>query len=574
MSLGLSMIVKDEVEELQRILKDLDPYIDRAYVTVTSEARLKEFEAIDNDKLEISTYKWIDNFASARNFNKTRIKTDYYIWLDSDDSVINPELLPRVVQAMEQQNLDCVFVPYEYMFNEQGECIAWHVRERVVRTSHPFKWEGAIHETLISTGMPNTSKEEDLVIRHNKKVEDIAGSAERNHKILLKEYNKLKDKRDPRVIHYLGISYFMQRDYKKAIETLLEYIQVSGWDEEIYRSWNKIAEAHILLGNLAKANAAVNAAIDLLPDYPEAYYVKVQIAHLQKKPKSVLEWLKVAVTKKQPPTTQVLDPSMKARALLLGVFAYTEEGDPKEAFVTLQDVLEISPNNKEARDIYPIVEYSYLEAKALESIEWLSQFYSEHQGDVVKLLQSLPSNLFSDPRLNAIRQKFIPSVTWPYKSVVIFCGPSNEVWGADTLGNGMGGSEEAIVYLSRELAKLGWQVTVYNERDEEYVDDIGHDDDPLEWWCSVTYKPWTLFNYNDRFDVFVAWRAPEHVATVKARKVLVDLHDAVPEKRVMAVSDLVDKFMTKSNYHRKLYKNVKNAKFAVISNGIKGDQFK
>lgn len=554
------MIVKDEVEELQRILNELDPYIDKAYITVTSEDRLDEFEAIDNDKLEISTYKWNDNFASARNFNRTRIKTDYYIWLDSDDSVINPELLPQIVQSMESEGLDCIYIPYEYMFNEQGECVAWHVRERIIRTSHPFKWEGAIHETLISNGLPVVGNNEELAIRHNKTIESIPLSAERNHKILLREYNK-KEK-DPRIIHYLGVSYFMQRDYQKAIETLIEYIQVSGWDEEKYRSWNKIAEAHILLGNLSKANAAVNAAIDLLPDYPEAYFVKVQIAHLQKNSKAVLEWLKVAVTKKQPPTTQVLDPSMKARALLLGVFAYMEEGNPKQAFLTLQDILELSPNNKEALRIYKAVEYSYLEGKALENIEWLSKFFSEFEGDVTKLLQSLPQSLFSDPRLNVIRQKFIPSVTWPHKSVAIFCGNGADVWGADTLDKGMGGSEEAVVYLSRELAKLGWKVTVYNERDEEYIDG------------DVTYKPWTLFNYNDKFDVFVAWRAPEHVMNVKARKILVDLHDALPAKRVESVSDVVTKFMVKSNYHRKLFKKVPNAKFAVISNGIVEEQFK
>ncbi|PWR44062.1 hypothetical protein DK292_15710, partial [Listeria monocytogenes] len=84
-----------------------------------------------------------------------------------------------------------------------------------------------------------------------KTVDEVPASAERNHKILLKEYNT--EPRDPRITHYLGLSYFVTREYDKAIEMLLEHIQTSGWDEEKYRSWCKIAEAHIITDNLSKA---------------------------------------------------------------------------------------------------------------------------------------------------------------------------------------------------------------------------------------------------------------------------------------------------------------------------------
>lgn len=557
MTVGLSMIVKDEVEQVAKLLSELDPYIDEAYITITNKKREKDFYKIDNPKVHWSTFTWVDDFSKARNYNLKQIKADYFIWLDADDSVINPERIKPLASYMEQAGLDGLYLPYDYMQNEAGESIAWHERERIIKTDHPWEWKGAIHESLISRGVPVLEKGDGLIIKHNKSIDEVPESAQRNHKILLKEYEKGND---PRTTHYLGLSYFMLRDYDKAIELLLEHIKTSGWDEEIYRSWCKIAEAHIMTGNLAKANAATNAAIDLLPDYPEAYFIKVDIAYQQKDAKKGYEWLKVGLSKEQPPTMSIIDPNKRIRAMMVGVYCLMELGKPKEAFQLLKLIQEESPLNPDAKKVADAVEYSYLEAKAIELVEWLSMFNDEYKGDVTKLLQSLPPELFSDPRLNAIRAKFIKPKRWRHKSIVFFC-PGDVVWGADTLEQGMGGSEEAIVYLSRELAKLGWEVTIYNEREEEYKDG------------DVTYLPWNTLNTQDQFDVFVAWRAPEHANGIKARKVIVDMHDAIEDRRVKAASEYVDKFFVKSNYHRSLFKSTKDSKFEVIGNGIVEGQF-
>jgi len=125
---------------------------------------------------------------------------------------------------------------------------------------------------------------------------------------------------------------------------------------------------------------------------------------------------------------------------------------------------------------------------------------------------------------------------------------------------GMGGSEEAIVYLARELAKLGWQVTVFNDRDEEYESD------------GVTYKPWTLLNPFDKFDVYWAWRVPENVKDIKARRRIVDLHDTMPADRVYAVDGDV-KFFVKSKYHRSLYPKLPDDRFIIVGNAIVKEQF-
>jgi len=251
----------------------------------------------------------------------------------------------------------------------------------------------------------------------------------------------------------------------------------------------------------------------------------------------------------------VIDPTYEIRTLVEVANAYVQVGMPKEAFYALRKVLELSPKNDFAKRMYPIFEYGYLETKAIEYIQYIDKFYKEAKGDREKLLRSLPPSIYSDPRLNDIRTEVIPPKKWSDKSIVIYCGHTLEVWGPDTLKQGMGGSEEAVVYLSRELAKLGYEVTVYNERDEEYVDG------------AVTYKPWTEVNQFDKFNIFVAWRAPELAKNINARLKVVDVHDALEEKRIIVASEYIDLFLVKSRYHKSLYPSVNKIK--VISNGIK-----
>jgi len=215
-------------------------------------------------------------------------------------------------------------------------------------------------------------------------------------------------------------------------------------------------------------------------------------------------------------------------------------------------------------------ESAYFDQKAIDYTRFLLHYLGANQGDPIKLMQSLSPRLMADVRLAPDRAKFLPKTTWPHKSIVFYCGPAGEEWGPDTLDKGMGGSEEAIVYLSRELAKLGWQVTVFNDREEEYIDPYGPKvGDEAAY---ITYKPWTLLNPGDTFDVFVAWRAPENLRNIKARKRVVDLHDTIQPERVYALDDDVT-VMVKSQYHRSLYPDMPDERIRVVGNGINKEDF-
>src|SRR5712692_8826385 len=73
--------------------------------------------------------------------------------------------------------------------------------------------------------------------------------------------------------------------------------------------------------------------------------------------------------------------------------------------------------------------------------------------------------------------------------LVIYCGQTPYQWDPDP-SNVLGGSEEAVINLTRELVKLDWNVTVYGSCGHKPLVDVG-----------VTYCPFWEFNPWDKQDV-------------------------------------------------------------------------
>ncbi|CAM9627826.1 unnamed protein product, partial [Choristocarpus tenellus] len=97
--------------------------------------------------------------------------------------------------------------------------------------------------------------------------------------------------------------------------------------------------------------------------------------------------------------------------------------------------------------------------------------------------------------------------------VVIYCYEYGnqwfQNWGPSSVGKGLGGSEESVVFISRELAHLGYWVEVYADPSPG---DTGLD---LGWTYNraggadsrggVVWYPYTAYDISQPADIFVAW---------------------------------------------------------------------
>lgn len=151
-------------------------------------------------------------------------------------------------------------------------------------------------------------------------------------------------------------------------------------------------------------------------------------------------------------------------------------------------------------------------------------------------------------------------------NITFLCGDSWEKWSPKSEQTGIGGSEEAVINMSRELAKLGHDVTVYNHCDDDageydgvrFVDVLDYDNpetDVLIGWRST--QPWKMASSKKNWKVGYHW-----------------LHDVMPEDDVMQCLAMgADKIMVLSKYHRRLFPNILNKEIFLTQNGVNLSQF-
>jgi len=148
---------------------------------------------------------------------------------------------------------------------------------------------------------------------------------------------------------------------------------------------------------------------------------------------------------------------------------------------------------------------------------------------------------------------------------VFYCGPTAEAWNPQTAREkGIGGSEEAVIWLSRLLRERGWNVTVYGNCGVE-----GREYDGVSW------KPCWMWNCRDKQDVTVLWRYAWYAEyPINSDAVILDLHDVIFEEAFTAKQlKRIDRIFVKSRFHRSLYPGIPDEKFVILPNGIDAKLF-
>lgn len=135
------------------------------------------------------------------------------------------------------------------------------------------------------------------------------------------------------------------------------------------------------------------------------------------------------------------------------------------------------------------------------------------------------------------------------KTIAIVCPLAPEMWGPFSLDQGIGGSEEAVVRLSRAFTKRGHRVVVYGSGWSGIDDVDGH--------SGILYAPMSDY---DRADVLIGWRYPEifcnQVRPFDAGYKILWLHDSIDRARVEQALPFIDKVWCISDYHAGLYKGL------------------
>lgn len=574
MKLSLSMIVKGTAEEavyLEQALESTKGVFDEIVLVANAP---EDVDVHRNVRKVAKKFKakyfervWKDDFADQRNYSFSKCTGDVIFWMDTDDVIDKPKKLREVAELMTPLT-DAVYLEYLYELDETGAVKTTHWRERLIRNNGAFFWKGRLHETLIEVRRAGKVKNDEVKIVHTAKDDRRDSALERNIRILQEQLKDEADKPDARTIFYLAACYKDAGMYDQSLELYRLYVTMSGWDEERSQAYCQMAR---ILYSQDKKDEAINCyimAIKENPDNVDAYCGMAETYLVDEKFSRALNWAEKALSIVPKETMTVMNPlATTYRPLLIFAEASFNEGKIEQAINAVKKAKSIRDDELTSNmlETFREVQGHKLAAQAFSDIIRFMEHEKEDAKIVALLNEAIPASLLDNPLILNARKKFIPPVSWPKKSVAIFTGQSVlGEWGPWSLAEGIGGSEEAIVRLSKQLVKQGYQVTVFASPGHKAGDYEG-----------VTWKNYWEVDLRDTFDVFIAWRSPWFFdAKVNARKKYLWLHDVMDvgeftSERLMNL----DKVIVLSQYHRSLFPAIPDNKILISANGIDAEEF-
>lgn len=198
----------------------------------------------------------IADFSVARQRGFDAAHAPWILWLDSDDVIRGLDRLPEVIAEAERAQTAAgkpvrVVAAYEYAYDDQGECVILHGRERIMSNVRgAWRWDRPVHEACVAApGQPWHDIKTDLLVWQHRS-QPGRNTHTRNLRIL-RRYADEQGRAgivDPRTLFDLGAECEIAGLSDEADVHFRAYLDVSDQEDEK-------AVACIHLSNLALQRA-------------------------------------------------------------------------------------------------------------------------------------------------------------------------------------------------------------------------------------------------------------------------------------------------------------------------------
>lgn len=559
MKIALALIVKGEDKEsdnLYKCLQNIHSYVDGIFITIT-QPNEKVKNVAESFGAIVSNFEWCNDFSKARNFNFSQVpkEYDYILWCDADD---NFRGLDKLKDTIETHPADNYILYYLYAFDEWRNPTVVHPKSQIVKNDGCVKWIGALHEDFEPTRQLTSYFIKDIERLHLSDDLRFEKAKERNLEIAQEQLEINKD--DPRSYWNVGNSLKALGKNEEAIEIFNDFLSKSKSEDEKYIVYLRLTESYWLINDKEKALDKIRYAIGLKPEYPDAYNLAGALYFESRQYEKARDMYLMGLVKKPPyysiivfnPRDYDYNPMMNLAK------TYFAMNLPQLALPLMEGCLKIIPEDKRLKKL---VEDMRKEADKAEDIMQIIKGFKKikRKETLKKKLDAIPDEFKSHPAICNLRNVHFIKTTSSGKDIVFYCGFTEEEWTPETARiKGIGGSEEAVIWLSSLLAKKGYNVEVYNN--------CGHKE---QVFGGVKYKPFWSFNYRDKQDIVILWRSPRLADYEINARVFVDLHDVIPEGEFTEQRlKRIEKVFVKSNFHRSLFPNIPDEKIITIPNGI------
>lgn len=387
-SLTVSMIVRDERENLEVLLPSLRDAVD-AIVVVDTGSTDGSPEVARAAGATVVTRPWDDDFSAARNAGLELVRTSHVLWLDADDRVA-PETLARLTDAITRRPEAAWLL---LLVNEANDPAAvtscWQLRAFPARGEHRFA--GRIHEQVLAalktTGTP--VERLDAPIRHlgYADPEEVLRKARRNFAMLSREAAAAPD--DVATLYHLMRAASACGEPEAALDAADRLVDPAGRGAptDVLQA-AEVIRARLLFqrGRSDDALAGLRRAVDRVPDDATARYFLADL--LRRRGDLVSAARELGAARACPIRLETIPVPVAGlrRAIRKGHGEVLEQlGMPADAAASYREALDAAPG--EDRELSRALVRACIAAGALDAAETTLDAMPDDESDLVDRLR-------------------------------------------------------------------------------------------------------------------------------------------------------------------------------------------
>jgi glycosyltransferase involved in cell wall biosynthesis len=557
MKISACVIAKTPSEQLSRAIASVRPLVDEVVVVFNGTEKLDGISQITNATVAAFTganaaKKCKDvcscvkgdlvDFAALRNHALDLATGDWIFWLDSDDELefTDPDALRKLAAAEGKHR-------YGFLYKYGGHDI-WNVRF-VPQKSFPSKWDYPVHEILITHEFGAEFDRSDTVtIIHKRDAEGEKASVARNLRIATHHRDTKRWAGDARFQYYLGQSLRNVGKFPEAIAAYQKCHSLSGVPDERYLTAEWVSKLYI---QIEKYYEATEWAFKCLYQWPErangfllagsCYY------HLAGHTKIDSYWY-IAVRYFRMgfalPVSGSIIPmdapdNIAWEASKLYSLCLNRTGDVNAALQVAEKTLAFRDDAQTQLNVAIYRSY-LLKEKFTETAKEISSLY----GSGSPFADNYVRNAFLEiqglaPAALQV-ERSAPALRSPVKTIAFVCSYQWNPWNPTNVTTAAGGSEIAVVELSKRFAERGYDVTVFTDPllgEPATYDGVR--------WAGKAYPD----DSDGEFDLLIGWRGLDRVESGRAKRRVLWLHDMHVQWSTPKRVALVDAVVANTMWH-------------------------
>ncbi|WP_232698144.1 glycosyltransferase family 2 protein [Brevibacillus daliensis] len=241
--LGVHLLVRDEEELLPHCLRSIVMIADEIIIIDTGSTD-KTVEIAKAFGAKVIATEWQDDFAQARNVGLQHATTKWVFYIDADEEVLTGEA--EIRHFLEKTTADRCMVHVTNRVGERPEEKIEHGLIRIFRTDKGFRFQGRIHEQLLSDQeMISEIPVSPLRLNHDGYLPSLMKRKEKVNRNMHILTQCLQDSpTDPFILYNLAVTHCQRGEYQQAVDKCAESFRnidfQAPYRPTLLRDWAKI----------------------------------------------------------------------------------------------------------------------------------------------------------------------------------------------------------------------------------------------------------------------------------------------------------------------------------------------